>query len=219
MPGIGMAALLAHLALNFAPVARAGLATREARAASDRVQPGPYDAQPAYSAYMRAAEADPLDATPRSEAAAYLAAYAATAQDRTAALNRAMELINQAIDRDPNSTSRHRRKLHLCRRAFEITGKTTYLHLGVGPAERVVDLYPQSPDAHSDLGSTLLDASRESGDFDALSRAVEHLNRALELDDSRPEWEQLRRLSDRRRQEIKTQILEASRLRDGSNRG
>jgi hypothetical protein len=50
------------------------------------------------------------------------------------------------------------------------------------------------------------------GDASVLSQAVNHLTRALELDDARPAWERLRRMPTRRREEIQARINEASGL-------
>ena len=57
-----------------------------------------------------------------------------------------------------------------------------------------MELYPNSPEAHADLGRCLLNAGRETNDRPALIEAAEHLQQALDLDDARPQWERYRRL-------------------------
>ena len=212
LPVGGVVVLVAYTFLVLSPVARAGKAIATARAWADRVVRGPYEIQPAYAAYQAAAEADPLDPTPRAEAAAFLIGYAETTPRPAEALTRAFELIEAAIERNPHSTPLHRQKLHMCQRAFGLTLGQHYLQAAVAPARRVVELYPQSPNAQADLGTALLDAGRDSGDASLLSQAVTHLTRALELDDARPGWEKLRRMPTRRREQIQARINEASGL-------
>ncbi len=202
--------LIAYFGWVLVPVARAGFAIRRARASAGVVGPGPYDVQTAYVKYLRAAEADPLDPTPRAEAAAYLIGYAATTPTPLPVLDRALELIDAAIERSPYSTSLHRQKLQMCRRAQALTGRMDYLNAAIQPARRVVELYPQSPDAHADLGATLLDVGRANDDRALLRQAADHLGEALQLDDARPAWEELRRMPPRERERIRTLLAEAA---------
>lgn len=205
-------ALMAHVVGIVLPVGLAGAAIAKARRASERTVPGEYFAQRAYTQYQRAARIDPLDPTPLAECAAWLVGYAQSAADREAAIDRALELIDSAIRRDPYSTSLHRQKLHMCQRFFRLTRDHRHNKLAINPARRLVELYPQSPEAHADLGSCLLAVARESRIADLLTEAADHLRRALELDGARPSWEELRRLRPRQRQDIEAKIAETVRL-------
>lgn len=143
---------------------------------------------------------------------AWLVGFAEATPDRDAAVTRALELIDAAIQRDPYSTTLHRQKLRMCRRFFRLTSDRRYNELAVTPARRIVELYPQSPDAHADLGRCLLETARDSRDAGLLTEAADHLRRALDLDDARPSWEELRRLRPHQRQEIEANLAEATRL-------
>ena len=198
-------ALAGHVGWLLLPVARSDLALRRARATAGQIVPGPYEGQPAYANYLRAAEADPLDPTTRFEAASYLIGYAEASPTPQPALAKALDLITKAIELDPFSTQLRRQKVRMCHRAFTLTGDPQYLRSALAPARRITELYPQSPTAHADLGQALLAAGH-------LADAVNHLSVALNLDDARPEWEELRRLPTGRRDELQTQIAEASAL-------
>ncbi|HUU85044.1 MAG TPA: O-antigen ligase family protein [Phycisphaerae bacterium] len=211
--GGAVVVLLAHVAWNVAPVSLAGTSLASARRAGRQVIPGQdYYAHPAYIAYDFAESIDQSDPTPPAECAAWLVGHAEVAADREAAITRALELIDEAITHDPCSTSLHRQKLRMCRRFFDLTGERRYRKLAVSPAQRIVELYPQSPEAHADLGAALLDAARESRNAVMLGNAVKHLQRALDLDDARPEWEELRRLRLQQREDIEARIAEAAGL-------
>ena len=71
-------------------------------------------------------------------------------------------------------------------------------------------LAPQSPDAPAELGTCLADAARESRDTILAKDAIEHLHRAIELDDARPDWEEFRRFRPHQREQIEARIAEAA---------
>ncbi|MFQ5491221.1 MAG: O-antigen ligase family protein [Phycisphaerae bacterium] len=200
-----------HAGLLCVPVARANAALQQGRSASSSIVPGPYASQPAYRAFMRAVQADPLDPTPCAEAALYLIGYAEQAGDRDAAIARALALADQAVACDPYATKWHRQKMHLARRAFQLTGDRGFLDQAVASARRIVGLYPESPSAHADMGEMLLQAGRAED-------AVEPLTRALALDQARPAWEELRRFSNSRRAKIERQLKTAASGQDPPDR-
>ena len=212
LPAVACVVVFSYLIWIVLPVGRAGAALTRARAAVGQLIRGTYEVQPAYVEYARAAALDGLDPTPPAECAGWLIRYAEVGTDREAAIERSLALIDTAIARDPLSTSLHRQKMRLCREAYRLTDDSRYNAAAIAPARRVVELYPQSPEAHADLGTCLLDAARESPDAALLTEAMEHLRRALELDDARPSWEELRRFRPRQRKQIESQIAEASGL-------
>ena len=212
MPALACAVLFADLIWIVLPVARSGAALARARAAVGQVVRGTYQVQRPYVEYTRAAALDGLDPTPPAECAAWLIGYAEVGTDRDAAIERSLALTDTAIARDPLSTSLRHQKMRLCREAYRLTDDNRHVAAAIAPARRVVELYPQSPEAHADLGTCLLDAGRESPDTALLTKAVEHLRRALELDNARPGWEELRRFRPRQREQIEGQIAEASDL-------
>jgi hypothetical protein len=204
--------LLAHVQWLLKPVARSNAELARAREWTGRVVAGEYFVQPSHLAYMRATGADPLDPTPWAEGAGFLIGYAESASQPGTPLVAAFELMDAAIQRDPYSTKRYRQKVRMCVRAFALTGNEHYLLTALEPGRRVVELYPQSPAAQADLGTALLNAGKSTMDDEMLSQALQHLTRALDLDEARPDWEELRRMPVRRRQEIETQIAEAQLL-------
>ena len=214
LPAVAGAVLVFHVGWVLTPVARAGAALDAARDTAGAVAREPYRVQPAYVAYLRAAEFDQLDPTPLAEAAVWLTGFAQVGPDPDVALARAVELADGAIARDPFSTSLHRQKMRICRYAHRTTGDRRYLSAAIEAAREVVRLYPQSPDGQADLGTCLLDAGRKTWDAETLTDARRHLVLALELDDARPEWEELRRLPQRRREEIQAGIDDATGLLD-----
>jgi len=208
---IACTALLLHVFLLLAPVARCAITLAWARAHASRPTPGPHRAQPVFAAYQGAASLDPLDPTPCAECAAWLFGFAEAAPDPENTLRAAIQQTDRAIARDPLGTSLHRQKLRICRRAYKVTGDTAHLAAAVNHARRVVDLYPQSPEAHADLGLSLLDVARHRPTSEQLAEARHHLQRTLDLDNARPTWEQIRRLPPRRRQQIQQAIEETTR--------
>ncbi|MHC4067205.1 MAG: O-antigen ligase family protein, partial [Planctomycetota bacterium] len=215
LPTVGCSILLAHVIWIVVPVARSGEALGRARRAVGRVVRGNYDVQAAYVEYERAAALDRLDSTPAAECAAWLIRYAEVGTDRAAVIERTLALSDTAIARDPLSTSLHRQKVRICREAYRLTQDDRHNRAAIEPARRVVQLYPRSPEAHAELGATLLEAARGAVDAEMAQEAVQHLRRALALDDARPTWEVLRRFRPRRRDELQARVEEAASLADG----
>jgi hypothetical protein len=213
--GVGVALVL-HVGWILIPVARAQSALAQARAEYDQILPGPHNVQPCYIEYTRAAGLDRLDPTPLAEAGLWLVRFAEIAPDRRVALDEALRLTNASTHRDPFRASLYRQNMRVLRHAYRITGNPRRLASAIEPARRVVELYPQSPDAHADLGSCLLDVGREPPDPALLTEAIQHLNQALALDEARPEWEELRRLPKRKKDEIQRKIIEAAELLDAT---
>ncbi|MCP4246858.1 MAG: O-antigen ligase family protein [bacterium] len=210
---IGIAlALLLHLVVVVAPVVRADAWL--ARARRDVGQPplGRYDLHPAYVAYDRAAQADPRDPTAPAECAAWLIRLAEVTPNAEQTTDRSLALMDAAIDRDPLSTPLHRRKMQIARQAHRLTGHAAYTRTAATAARRVTELYPNSPEAHADLGRCLRNVGRETNDRPTFTRAAEHLQRALDLDDARPEWERYRRLRPKQREEIEDTLADVEKL-------
>ncbi|HEY6400013.1 MAG TPA: tetratricopeptide repeat protein, partial [Blastocatellia bacterium] len=104
----------------------------------------------------------------------------------SAARRRAFDLLDNAITENPTSGAAAQAhhamgRFHLARKNFEDA---------VAEFESALKTDPNNARLHSDLGAALmekieLEASRKSGqDMRTLDRSLEHLNRAIELDDS-----------------------------------
>lgn len=100
-----------------------------------------------------------------------------------AAHDRAQRILLDAVHDEPSSASHHALgRLYLAERKFA---------QAIDQFDKALKLEPNSAQAHGDLGAALLEQGRtdpsgeNSGrDLTTLSQSLEHLNRALELDDS-----------------------------------
>ena len=98
--------------------------------------------------------------------------------------------------------------MQIAEQRFRATGNEKHLREAVQAARRIIELYPQSPDAHADLGQALLQLGKQTNHDQRLSQARAALQRALDLDDARPRWEILRRIPPTKRDKIESQIAE-----------
>ncbi len=201
-PVVVAALFVLHVAGLVSPVMHANQSLAIARAESTRAVPGSFQNQPAYRSFLAASDADPLNSSAPSECAAFLAAFAAISPLPKASLDRAVEMIDRALNRDPFNTSLYRRKMSIHRRAFEVTKELGHLDAAVAAARRVVERYPQSPAGQADLGRVLWSRASQLNDPTSMADAADHLQQSLDLDSARPEWEKLRRMPKRLRDSI-----------------
>jgi tetratricopeptide (TPR) repeat protein len=175
----------------------------------------PLDAQPTYLDYLRAATADPLDPTPLAECSRWLVGYAELEGGLRDALARAIERLDEALERDPRNVSTHRYRRRLQQFLAETTGEPGDYQRAIASAVQVTRLYPESPNDWAALGECRLAAGETGDDAEVLAQAIEAFEEALRLDAARPDWEELRRFSEAKRSEIQERIRVAKRLLDG----
>ncbi len=164
----------------------------------------PLNRQPAYAFLAGASARDPLDPTAAVELAGWLQSAAHLLPNETAALTKAVEWMHEAIRRNPRSTSLHRQLSALHQRLAERFDQAAHLRAAAEAGRRVVELYPESPDAHINLGNSLIALAAVAGAAAPFDEAAAHYQTALDLDDARPEWEAIRRFSVAKRVEIET---------------
>ncbi|GJM24034.1 MAG: hypothetical protein DHS20C16_04490 [Phycisphaerae bacterium] len=162
--------------------------------------------------YLDARRLDPLDGASSVEHARWLMGKATSDAGRSddnlrRELSSAMGAMNEAISRAPSKYTNYRlaSQIHLLRHRVE----------GEKDAERAVwamrqalSLYPSRPMSYVELADCLVEVPTCS----TLTQAVMHLRRAIELDDARPEWEEVRRFSSRIKTEIEARIQRIEQL-------
>ncbi|MCH7701385.1 MAG: O-antigen ligase family protein [Planctomycetes bacterium] len=172
----------------------------------------PPNRQHIYGCLAKASERDPFDPTPAVELAGWLQSAAHLLPDETAALAEAVEWMHEATRRNPRSTTLHRQLSALHQRLAERSDQAVHLRAAAEAERRVVELYPESPDAHINLGDRLAALAAVVGDVAAFDEGADHYQTALDLDAARPAWETIRRFSSAKRAEIETRrdgIMEA----------
>ncbi len=186
------------------PVLRANGLLVEARQSLPMIPSLDLIQQPIYQTYARAEEADSLDPTASMEAARVAAIYAEMAGGRELALTDAAAKIETALQRDPLSLRLWRDLVRVRMAQAEDTADPAMYARAVTAARRIVELYPASPDDFERLGDVYasIPDEPESPCLDAHERAIEAYERALALDDARPQWEVVQRFSPRRREGI-----------------
>ena len=173
----------------------------------------PLNRQNIYVCLAEASARDPFDPTPAVELAGWLQSAAHLLPDETAALTEAVGWMHEAIRRNPYSTSLHRQLSALHQRLAERSDQAAHLRAAAEAERRAVELYPESPDAHVNLGDRLAALAAAVADVAAFDEAADHYQTALDLDAARPAWETIRRFSAAKRVEIETRrdgIMEAA---------
>jgi tetratricopeptide (TPR) repeat protein len=126
--------------------------------------------------------------------------------NRLADLNRAVDAVNEAIQRDPDRLLLYQDRAGVLDARYLLAGSAADLLGAVGAARRCVEMYPASPDQHLELAELLARAGDDLGSPQLLSEAIDHYRRALELNDARPGTDEARRWSHRRVEQIRQRI-------------
>jgi tetratricopeptide (TPR) repeat protein len=199
-----VAALIAIVALTgvgLAPVWRADAALARARHATS--------AQNALLAYDEASRADPWDPTAPFEASRLLRALARR-QPNDGTCELAVKQAQTAVDRDPQNVQVHRELCRAYALRAESTGRKEDYDAAIAAAETAASLYPTDPATQVMLADRLAARGRRFSSDDDLAQAVSHYQSALHIDDRRPQWERIRRLSAKQRSEIQQKIHQIS---------
>jgi len=196
--GVTAALLAGVVGVVILPVARSSASITQARrmgatrAAVDR--------------FDDAARADRLDSRPLYECARLLRFMSSNAGGDVKFINDAIDRINRAIQRDPNHLllRQERSRCYLARATLTHDAKD--YASAVEAARSAAGIYPNSPDVYEQLGDRLA-AFGQATKSDTLSlQAVDAYRRALAIDQARPEWEHLRRLSPEHRASLERRI-------------
>jgi len=157
--------------------------------------------------FMDAAAADPLDPTALAECARVAREYSIEA-DSVRILSTAIELLDQAAGRDPFSLRLARDQRNSALLLAVHAGEAPYYIRAISAADRAVSLYPTSPQEYLSLGDCYagLGTRPDDGDRNWRASAIDAYRRALELDDARPDWEVIRRLSPQTRSDVEWKI-------------
>ncbi len=199
----------AIVAVPLIPVARANRHLSAAKAAANSPV-GPRIADhPAEQHFLAAAAADPLDPTPHVSRAGWLMAVAGIPQLRDEAWNLAEGALGAAIERDPYRASLHRTLMNLHLDRAEANGQSEDWTKAIEEARAALALYPQDPAGIAALADCQLRAGLALQSDDLLGESIAGHERALALDQERPEWETLRRFRQREIDEIRASIVEA----------
>ncbi|MFQ5591207.1 MAG: hypothetical protein ACE5HE_08605, partial [Phycisphaerae bacterium] len=169
----------------------------------------PIAEQPAYRHYLQASACDTLDPTPCVERADWLLEAAAKPHASAEALQLAVEALKDAEKRDPFNVRYARISVRLYMMWAQRSGDPAHYLAAVDAARAALRLYPLDPVGLVKLGDCQADAGISTASTNLLTGAVESYRRALALDSARPQWEKIRRFSERKRREIRAKIERA----------
>jgi O-antigen ligase len=199
------AAILAHSLLTVEPtqvVAKAKRAADSIVNGRDRLQRQP---PPIDELIANAKKKDPFDPTPweldwQFQSSSPVAAGVTP--------EKCLSLINAAIARDPYATRLWRIKMNW--HAFQ--GRVDFEDRApaIEAARMLTRLHPTAPESWIALGDRLAEAVNDpihpSSDSATPAEAIAAYQRAIDLDNAKPKWEQFRRLTTAQRQAIKSKI-------------
>ncbi len=208
-PAVGVAAataIAAALLFGLLPVSRMRYDLSVAKAYAGIF---PFRGSSAYMAmenFNAAAGADALDPAPLVEHARWLARLSTAPGGSSDQLVQATDLLDRAIDRDPNSTKLRRMRMQLNQRLAKKTGKAIYYRNAVDAAKEVLELYPLNPYGLAALAERQVEMGTALNDDALRSEAATVFQRALDMDGRRLKWETLRSFSEKERAKIQQQI-------------
>ena len=154
--------------------------------------------------YRAAIVADPLDATAPTEYAEWLTGIATTEPEETQ-LERYTEaegVLHTALRRARFSFGLYRRMAGVYVMLGRLEDKQANYERAVAAMQHAIALYPSRPMSYVELGDCLAALGGE----DNLRKALDEYRHALSLNDQRPDWEQLRRFTDRQVDEVQERI-------------
>ena len=122
-----------------------------------------------------------------------------------------MESLSRAIERDPFSVNHYRRLMQVYQAKARLTGRADDYNAAVKTGQEALHLYPLDPPGIVSFGNCLLEAGEATQSAERLRSAIEAYERALQLDDTRPDWEKIRRFSPEKRAHIEAKITRARR--------
>ena len=210
--GVSATVTVATVLLIVMPVVSSTRHLAEARSATILPADGPVEASPADRAFRAAASADPLDPTPHAERARWLMAVAGQVQSPDKAHQLAAAEVEAALLRDPFSAGLHRLKRAIFLERAQHDGSHEHFAHALEAAEAALALYPLSPAGLVTLGDTQLVAGEALDSPELLRAAIDSYQKAIELDDSRPTWETIRRFRKREIAGFQEQIARAKHL-------
>lgn len=201
------------------PVVRMNSRLRVAQAQARAHPTRPIAEHPGYLMFQAASRADPLDPTPQTQCARWLAATAMAVPDlRVESWRLAAASLDEAVRRDPHDVRLRRMQMQLFQARAAQDGAMEDHRAAIDAARSALELYPLDPKGLASLANCLLAAGGAGKAGEAgrsrqyLSEAVERYRQALDLDDARLEWETLRRFRARDREAIHAQKERATDL-------
>ncbi len=200
------AAIVVIAYVGFVPVVRCMRHLERARTSSQQVLPAPVTSQLAYDQFEEAAKADPVDPTPYVGQTQWLMAASSFRELRESALDAAAASVERAIKRDRDSLKLRRMQMRVYQEKAKISGSSEDLYRAIDAARVALSLYPLDPKGLVALADCQAEAGRRTDSMELLQQAVANYERALDIDDGRLAWEELRRLRPKDRDAIRDRI-------------
>ncbi len=156
--------------------------------------------------YLEARAADPLNAEIPVEHARWLLRTATATPSQSK--NDLNDLFSIAIDAIVEATNRAHNKYTVYRLRSQIHMMRHRLGISEDAAQAVssmriaLERYPSRPMSHVELANYLVELST----CESLQEARKHLNRAIEMDAERPDWEKVRRFNARQKSDIDARL-------------
>lgn len=201
--------------VGFVPVTRSMRHLERARTSFQQALPAPVTSQLAYHQFEDAARADPVDPTPYVEQTQWLMAASSLPESRESALDAAAASIERAIERDRYSLKLRRMQMRVHQEKAKTSGNREDLEKAVGAARVALELYPLDPKGLVALADCQAEAGRQMDSKELLQQAIANYERALDIDDERLAWEELRRLRSKDRESIRSRIDQVQALLQG----
>ncbi len=140
--------------------------------------------------YRTAVAADPLDPSPPVLLVDWLFRRARPMASADETIGEAIQMLHEAVRRDPYQAVLHRRLAHAYELAYRIAPtQTDDLRAACEWMRRAVELYPTSAHARVLYGRLLARAARDLQEADLFAQAIQQLRLALKFDEQFPPQE------------------------------
>lgn len=197
--------------LGIVPVARSANNLATARRSMGGYVTSPISQVPTSKAFQQVIDADPFDPTPCLEYARWLAGLSAVPQVRDEALALALDALALALRRDPHSLKLRRLHMQLLMERADAMKSGELYDEAIAVGRASLELYPQDPEGIIAVAEITLRAGTATGRQDWLRAAIADYDRALALNEQRPDSEELHRLREKDVREALSKISDARR--------
>jgi tetratricopeptide (TPR) repeat protein len=197
--------------LGIVPVARSANNLATARRSMGGYVTSPISQVPTSKAFQQVIDADPFDPTPCLEYARWLAGLSAVPQVRDEALALALDALALALRRDPHSLKLRRLHMQLLMERADAMKSGELYDEAIAVGRASLELYPQDPEGIIAVAEITLRAGTATGRQDWLRAAIADYDRALALNEQRPDSEELHRLRETDVREALSKISDARR--------
>ncbi len=168
--------------------------------------------KPPYKNIPNACYADKLDPAPFIELAKLWILASVDRERPTSYLRKANDSLREAKARDPYDIRLQRLIVNATTKQARVADSMLAYIEAAKAVQATVELYPNDPIGLIDAARIETEVATALNDSFIAQDAVNHYSQALSLDDARPWWEQIRKLSEAQRAEVSAEIQRLKKL-------